>query len=76
MIIKIGKCITPEILSEIKRISYNITKTKKKEINNYIKEKDILKIKTKLRNWIIAPLDKNSSAFAIICSYLYRDMCF
>lgn len=76
MIIKIGKCITPEILSEIKRISYNITKTKKKEINNYIKEKDILKIKTKLRNWIIAPLDKNSSVFAIICSYLYRDMCF
>ena len=47
MIIKIGKCITPKILSEIKRISYNITKTKKKEINNYIKEKDILKIKTK-----------------------------
>lgn len=76
LIIKIGKCINDEVKHNIERISLVVTKTKKKEKNQYIKEIDILRIKTKLKNWIIAPLDKNSGSIAIICPYLYRDMCF
>lgn len=63
------------LLEKINLISKKLTKQKyMKNMNKFILEKEIINIKTKLKKWIIAPIDKNNGAAVLICPVLYKNM--